>query len=154
MITLEPVTSYYRYLVENTKTCTNIKSFNKGVSDKPGKAEICDIEQGNCGHTVLQETESGSIEMVAIDDLGFSEIDLLWLDVEGYEDKALLGAKNTIERDSPLLIIENNGQCFSFPFIPDHEPSLELRQWVCDTFKYEYVDHIGGDDFFVKDKQW
>jgi len=45
--------------------------------------------------------------MIALDSLALTDIDLIELDLEGYEYDALLGAKETIERNKPVLIIEN-----------------------------------------------
>jgi len=47
------------------------------------------------------------VPMIALDSLALTDIDLIELDLEGYEYDALLGAKETIERNKPVLIIEN-----------------------------------------------
>lgn len=49
----------------------------------------------------------GNIPTYKIDDLNLSICDLIQLDVEGYELKALLGAKDTIIRCKPIIVIEN-----------------------------------------------
>lgn len=52
----------------------------------------------------------GNIPITAIDSLGLDACDLIYLDVEGYELFALQGAKNTIEKFSPLIVAEYNSQ--------------------------------------------
>lgn len=48
----------------------------------------------------------GKTPMIMIDDLNLTQCDLIELDVEGFEYKALLGAKNTVEKFKPLLCLE------------------------------------------------
>jgi FkbM family methyltransferase len=48
----------------------------------------------------------GNIPTVIIDDMNLSACDLIQLDIEGYELFALQGAKHTIEKYHPLLMIE------------------------------------------------
>ncbi len=47
--------------------------------------------------------------MRRLDAMDLPECDLIWLDVEGYELYALMGAEQTIERFWPAVIIEDNG---------------------------------------------
>jgi len=60
---------------------------------------------------MIQVKDSGDdiyyVPMIALDSLALTDIDLIELDLEGYEYDALLGAKETIERNKPVLIIEN-----------------------------------------------
>ena len=49
---------------------------------------------------------TGNIHTVIIDDMDLPACDLIQLDIEGYEYFALLGARRTIERYHPLLILE------------------------------------------------
>ncbi len=41
-------------------------------------------------------------------------LDLLVLDVEGYELPALIGAREVLERDLPMVVLETNGCCEKF----------------------------------------
>ena len=43
-------------------------------------------------------------------------VDILYIDVEGHDDKVILGAKQTIEKHKPLIVIE---------FLPDY-----LKPWL------------------------
>jgi FkbM family methyltransferase len=53
--------------------------------------------------------QKGNVKMYRIDDLNLNNCDLIHLDIEGYEAKAILGARETIERFSPVVITERNG---------------------------------------------
>ena len=49
----------------------------------------------------------GSIKMIAIDDLACEQVDLIKIDVEGYEMEVLKGAERTLT-DTQYLMIELN----------------------------------------------
>lgn len=61
----------------------------------------------NLGGTALSECEDGTIEIRRLDDLNIQDkIDFIKIDVERMEASVLLGAKNTILRDHPLMWVE------------------------------------------------
>lgn len=47
------------------------------------------------------------VQKLAIDDMKLDRVDLMKVDVEGMEMEALQGAKNTIERCKPIMLIEH-----------------------------------------------
>lgn len=48
----------------------------------------------------------GFIPVIALDGLGLRNVDLVQLDIEGYELKALAGARKTIDRCRPVVCLE------------------------------------------------
>jgi FkbM family methyltransferase len=52
------------------------------------------------------EEEFGSIEIKSLDDYDFSNIELMKIDVEGFELNVLKGAFNTIIQNRPIVLIE------------------------------------------------
>lgn len=54
----------------------------------------------------VRATPDGTIRAVALDDLGLGRVGLLKLDLEGAEYLALQGARRTIKRCRPVLIVE------------------------------------------------
>ncbi len=89
----------------------NIFCFNLALSDKSeqlvGYTQI-DYSQTSISSVGVKTEQGGEIKVktTAIDDLGFQNIGLIKLDLEGYEPKALDGAWATIDRDKPYMIIE------------------------------------------------
>jgi FkbM family methyltransferase len=64
----------------------------------------CSIDRKSLGsHKV---TDGGDIEVVTIDSLDLVDLDLLQLDVEGYEWHALMGGFETISRCQPVIQVE------------------------------------------------
>jgi len=52
--------------------------------------------------------DSGTIRMVALDDLGLEDVDLIKIDVEGYEMQVLMGAKKLLQTVNYVMIELNN----------------------------------------------
>lgn len=56
---------------------------------------------------VLTRVKRGDeVAMCMLDDFNFQEVDLIKIDVEGFEERVLRGAEATIRNNKPLLIIE------------------------------------------------
>jgi FkbM family methyltransferase len=62
----------------------------------------------NTGGLAVHYELGEKIESVTIDSLKLEKCDLIKLDVEGHERKALLGARETIEKFKPILFIEDD----------------------------------------------
>jgi FkbM family methyltransferase len=62
-------------------------------------------ENGNFGTRYVKLDESGNPSL-RIDDLDFPRVDLIKIDVEGFEPYVLLGAVETIAKYQPVIIVE------------------------------------------------
>lgn len=51
----------------------------------------------------------GDVEMRTLDSYGFTDVDLIKIDVEGYELAVVRGAEQTLIRNKPIVIIEQRG---------------------------------------------
>lgn len=74
-------------------------------------------ERKNAGrHSVNVDSLNRNIPTLTIDNLGLEVCDLIHLDIEGYELFALHGAKDTISRCNPTIILESvdNNQKFNY----------------------------------------
>ena len=85
----------------------------------------------------------GIIPTMRVDDLALSALDLLCLDVEGAEFEALKGAKETIDRCRPVLIVEINKQ-LQHSGITEDDLRTCLRVWG-----YEWQFKNYSDEVFV-----
>lgn len=68
---------------------------------------------------------AGKIPQILIDDLKLGDVDLIYLDIEGYEHRALVGAVDTIARCRPMIVVEINGTGRHYGVT-----SEETRQWI------------------------
>lgn len=76
-----------------------------------GLAENVALSRGydhNVGMYQIDEISTGDVAMCTVDSLNLERCDLIHLDIEGYEGKALLGASNTIQKFKPVIIVERN----------------------------------------------
>lgn len=83
-----------------------VKVFCIGLSDREELARFETIDRSNLGGNSLT-LGSGEIECKRLDDFEFEgKIGVIKIDVEGMEEKVLLGAKETITKNRPLIYVE------------------------------------------------
>lgn len=59
-------------------------------------------------HSDMTGGEAKVVPVRTLDMFDFKDVDYLKIDVEGFEKKVLLGAKRTLDRCNPLIIVEQN----------------------------------------------
>jgi len=103
--TFEPDHVNFKCLTLNAKAANVIKA--QGVlGSSPGMVNLTrNID--NSGASYVDGV--GNIPTYRIDDLNLTACDLIQLDVEGWELNAIVGAEKTIEKFSPVIVIESNG---------------------------------------------
>lgn len=86
----------------------------------------------------------GIIPTIVIDDLNLPGCDLIQLDIEGYEYKALLGAINTIKKYKPILCIE-----FCEKWLNRYDNNSEEILGLLKELNYIQVAEYGVDKIFA-----
>ena len=90
----------------------NVTVHECAVSDSEGSAELVlqDLSLGSEGTATIVPGTQGAgshvVRTVRIDDMGFTDVRFIKIDVEGHEDAVIRGALKTIERDHPVLFVE------------------------------------------------
>jgi FkbM family methyltransferase len=107
VVTFEPDLDNYECLRRNV-TEQNVDYRNVALGDSPGSVTMHRVP-GNCGASYVANTGVNEVPQITLDSLELAACDLLQLDVEGYELKALKGAKQTIDRFSPVIVLEQKG---------------------------------------------
>ena len=95
----------------------NIHVFNKGVSDKKETQKLYRVDEHNLGmNRILNDAEAvkyadfSTIETDTLDRIIFEnkieKVEVIKIDIEGYEMHALRGARDVLEKFRPRLFIE------------------------------------------------
>lgn len=106
VITFEPHPENMECLRANVER-PSVLVFEAALGAAPGLCAMTAAEADNCGtHKVIA---GDSVEVRTIDGLGLDACDLIWLDIEGAEADAIKGAMATIEKFSPIIVLEEKG---------------------------------------------
>lgn len=98
-------------LRENTKNQTNITVHDHGLSDHTGEMEPWFYPRYS-GHCTVEEIpfnekrEKLVSPVVPMDSVEMTNVDFIKIDVEGHELKVLEGAKETLSKHNPLVMVE------------------------------------------------
>ena len=116
VICFEPVFKNFEVLQKNLETYSNVELHNLGLSDRDQTATF-EFQTLKCGHTKQVEEfvpnpefEKHTGELTTLDRFNFESVDWIKIDVEGFENAVLDGSRDTIQRNRPWLLIEDNGQ--------------------------------------------
>ncbi len=138
--TFEPDPANYLCLISNCPQ-TNVFKFPSALGD----THVCidlEREERNCG--AYQVSGSGLIPTLTIDDLALPACDLIYLDIEGMEYKALLGAEKTLEQFHPVIVTEEKSLGGRYGVFEN-----TIRDWL-KRFDYEQVDRLLNDSVYVR----
>lgn len=140
--TFEPDPENFSCLARNVGRNPKIGAYQAALGAEDGFVSVARHKEDDSGCTRVIEG-GGRIPMRSIDDLELGACDLIWLDIEGYEEKALKGAEKTIRRFQPAVIIEEN----MLPTLHGMEPG-GARTWL-EGLGYERTLKIGSDTLFL-----
>ena len=108
VIAVEPVRHNVRVAEENVRLnrTTNLRLLHAAAADRPGRLHFSESLNGSVGGG----GRSGKVlvDALSVDGLAdrFGTPDVVFIDVEGYEMKVLVGARRTIERRSTDFFVE------------------------------------------------
>lgn len=110
VVTVEPDPENFECLRANcSREIENgsIFAVNACLGEKPGSIQVRYNERNTGGHKGTREP--GPTSVITIDGLQLDACELIVLDVEGMELPALQGAEKTLDRFSPVLMLEDRG---------------------------------------------
>lgn len=129
----------YEFLKVNTEKHSNIECRKKAVSDCAGKLYIQKSNVDASANTVAESGENW-IEAVTIDEDIKEPITLIKMDIEGFEQKALMGCKRHIVEDHPKLLLSvyhNHEDIWKIP---------RMIEEICPGYQF-YLRNHGGPIF-------
>lgn len=156
----EPMKDHYECLLENTKEFSNINYFNFALSNEETiKNGTYRTNKNSGSFQLLDENyqqpskkpprEIFKIQTKTLDSFNFKDIDLIKIDVEGWELEVLFGAKKTILENSPVLIIEYTGGNSKKSL---HSYNVENYHNFINEIGYTSVGSYDDDIIYVKEE--
>ena len=157
--TFEPDATNMNCLVLNTSDCNNIIKFQACMGESQGMTaiqnplEIMDIGSihvktpKELHENMLVVESKANIPILTIDDIAFSTLDLIHLDIEGYELFALKGGSNTIKKYKPVIVLEvcEDGHSEKYGY---NRNDLEIFLQSLDYVFIEKID-ANGDNVYM-----
>jgi FkbM family methyltransferase len=137
--TFEPDAENFRYLVKNCPE-HNIVKFQAALGRLHGMSGMKGSRK-NCGEYWMEG--QGMVPVLKIDDFIFPSLDLMCLDIEGFEVHALNGAIEHIKRYKPVILAENKGKSWKYGFEED-----DIDRFL-EPFGYEMIEQIHSDKIYV-----
>lgn len=149
-IAFEPQPYVYSVLRKNVRgECHNV-----GLGDVPGIAKMPKIldgakaNYGGMGIGFKSELGTIDVEVRTLDSFNFQNVGFMKIDVEGFEEKVLIGGRETIARCKPIMYIEDDRQ----------EKSASLRKYITElgyTIEEHFPPLYRENNFFgLKKNVW
>jgi len=131
VISFEPQSYLYKILSYNCKN----ESYQVALGSYSGITSIPKINyktMSNFGGVSINDESliREKIEIRTLDSYNFDNVDVIKIDVEGYEEEVLRGSVKTIERCKPILYIEDDR----------HDKSESIYSFL-KSLEYEWVKH-------------
>ena len=119
----EPAPYHIECFQRNCHQYPNIHLFPYGLSNESKKGNLEIAVPQHLGSTRVVPDSKGDILLKTLDEHKFNNVDVLKIDVEGLEIDVLQGAKDTIARCKPIIVIERcvfNSERFGLDKMASH----------------------------------
>jgi FkbM family methyltransferase len=179
VIAIEPVDSNYELLVKNVRenACANVTTMQIAIGDYIGVARMYLAKRSNC-HSIIRRGASDNyseVEITTIDklveNLNLTSVDLLRMDIEGYEFKAIDGMIGTIRAHRPAIFLElhphvkgvEDGACprfiqrlkdlgYDVQYVIDRARDVPVRDWMAPIERMS-IDDLLRDSRITTDRR-
>jgi len=146
VITFEPDRALYSKLKVNAWE-SNVEAIRAALGNERTPVSMSGRRRDASGrptHEGLTHVAGGgAIPQVRLDDMKLVHCDLFYLDIEGYELYALMGAERTIERCRPVIGVEVNRNIEFYGHTAE-----QLRSWIISK-NYKLSFALNSDEVYV-----
>lgn len=139
VIAFEPVNEFRECFKKNVKK--NNYTLHPVALGKFESMIEMNIVHGNTGHSHVNTNSigRGTIPLKTLDSFDLQNIDMIKIDVEGFEEDILIGAEKTIRTNKPILVIEQ--QKHEYKDAKTDLPSIKILE----AWGYAVVDNVKKD---------
>ncbi len=139
VIAFEPVAEF-RECFDKNVSIKNYTMYPVALGREESLIEM-NIVQGNTGHSHIDQNSigKGTIPLKTLDSFNFTNIDMIKIDVEGFEGEILAGAMKTIELNKPVLVIEQ--QKHEYQNDMNETPAIKILE----SWGYKVVEQFNKD---------
>lgn len=141
----EPSVDTFGVLEANARVATNVRCERTAIGATTGTTQFSSAATDSVVRHVLAQEESGgvAVPMTRLDDFcasrAITRLDFIKIDVEGYEEQALIPAEDVLRRFRPQVIFEY------FPGYKDRFHGTDLfRFFQRLDYKVRRLDETGG----------
>lgn len=106
VVAVEPVMASYALLCLNTHDYPAVRTVRSALSDHDG-VERMTLDPVNMGRSRVARRGLVAVRSMRMDDLGLTDVSLVKIDVEGHQAQVLRGGIQTLGRDHPDVLIED-----------------------------------------------
>jgi FkbM family methyltransferase len=149
----EPQKKIYRELYQNLKLnrLSNAVPLRYAVGDTNTVIEMEAAPEGNEGATRIG-SGGDKAELRTIDSFGFQGVSLMKIDVEGFEDQVIAGARQTLLKYHPVLIVEIVGWATYEKANPETKQRIDNSKKKIEDLGYK-VELISNTDYLALPRQ-
>jgi len=130
VVAFEPSAESYECFIKN---CPDLICHNIALGSEEGEVFL-NIEAGNSGNTYA--TKGTGTAVRTLDSFKLKNVDLIKIDVQGFEDAVIKGATETIKRCQPIMIVELE---------LEGRINNETKKYIIKTFGYKVLERAGKD---------
>lgn len=141
--TFEPDPIHFHCLVNNCQM-PNVMKFQAALGSHRYHVGMKEPVPGNTGMAQVGKVDGDNILVMPVDSLALNELDLMFIDTEGFEEEVIEGAILTLERCKPKLILELGD--LAAGEVDNYNRTTQLLE----GFNYTKITQIGRLDFLIE----
>jgi len=148
IVAVEPSSTNFQVLRKNIEInrWANVIPLNVAVGAEEGRVDLLGDGRADAKSKKGSEIRLTTIDKI-IEEMGLNKLDIIKMDIEGFELDALVGAKETLKRFKPLLLISvyhRGGDIFEIPklikeVVPDYRMKLKHLNPFSPTDEYTLI---------------